>query len=189
MDEITEWIRRARAGDAAANERLYEAVYDDLRQMAGQLLKGSRGEARPTSLVHETYLRLAKASSLGITDRRHFFAVAAKAMRQLVVDRVRAKTRHKRGGADRPVSLTEVAAEPKVEARAEEALAIDQALDRLAAIDASLAELVELRFFADLTLEEIAELHQRSERSLKRDWRKARAFLHAQLGEGASDGG
>jgi RNA polymerase sigma factor (TIGR02999 family) len=188
MGEITEWIQQAREGDAAAGERLYSAVYEDLRRLAGRVLGGRRDGARPTSLVHEAYARLARPAALGVTDRRHFFAVAARAMRQIVVDRARGLGRVKRGGEHRLVSLDDVD-EPALAAGDADALALDRALARLSAVDGPLAELVELRFFGGLELEEIAALQGRSERSLKRDWRKARAFLHAQLADGPVDEG
>jgi RNA polymerase sigma factor (TIGR02999 family) len=182
--EITAWLHDAARGDAAAQDRLYRAVYADLRRLAVRVLRSSDA-ARPTSLVHEAYVRLARPGGMELADRQHFFAVAARAMRQLVVDRARARGRTKRGGGEVVVALDEerIAADAG-ELGPVDALAIDRALARLAAVDAWLGELVELRFFGGLSLEEIAELRPRSERSLKRDWRKARALLHVMLGEG-----
>jgi RNA polymerase sigma factor (TIGR02999 family) len=183
-DELVTWLRGAARGDASARERLYDAVYADLRRIAARVLAGS-AEARPTSLVHEVYLRLARPGALELVDREHFFSLAAKAMRQLVVDRARARGRAKRGGGDVVVTLDDDVAAPAADGV--DALAIDRALARLAAVDAWLGELVELRFFGGLSFEEIAELRPRSERSLKRDWRKARAMLHVMLAEEAGD--
>lgn len=181
-NEITDWIHKARAGDSAASTLLYGAIYGELRQLAARGRHGQpAGQVETTSLVHETYLRLAKPSELPISDRRHFFAVAARAMRQVLVDRARERGRDKRGGGVAPIPLEDVAGKIALTFDADETLAINEALERLIALDAWLAELVELRFFAGLTLEEIAVLSERSERSLKRDWRTARAFLHAQL--------
>jgi RNA polymerase sigma factor (TIGR02999 family) len=158
VTEVTEWIRRARAGDADAGERLYRAIYDDLRRIAQRALRGAGpGGASATSLVHEAWLRLSRDASIEIADRRHFYATAARAMRQLIVDRARTRGRHKRGGEY-------------------EHLALDEAIDGAPEADR-----------AEQALADVAALGGRSERSLKRDWRKARAFLHAELMEGSGD--
>jgi RNA polymerase sigma factor (TIGR02999 family) len=182
MAEVTELVCRARAGDAGANERLFAAVYADLRKLAAQLLRGADGA---TSLVHEAYFRLARPQALAVNDRQHFFAVAARAMRQLSIDHARARAAQRRGGGVAPVDLDDVIVES--DARAEELLALDHALERLAMLDPALVELVEMRFFGGLDLVEIASMSGRSERTLKRDWRKARAFLHHHLGDGGPD--
>ena len=130
--------------------------------------------------MHEAYLRLARPGALNLSDRRHFFAVAARAMRQLVLDRARRRNTSKRGGEVDIVPLDD--AEPAVEASGSaDALAIDQALKQLGALDPALVELVEMRFYAGLSMEEIAELSDRSARTLKREWRKARAFLTQEM--------
>jgi RNA polymerase sigma factor (TIGR02999 family) len=133
-------------------------------------------------LVHEAYLKLTRSTEMSLNDRQHFFAVAGHAMRQIVIDRARRVTSEKRGGGLAPLSLDDL--QLAVEERAEELVALDSALGRLEAMDSRLAKLVELRFFAGRTLEEIAELEGRSERTLKRDWRKARAFLYRELEAG-----
>jgi RNA polymerase sigma factor (TIGR02999 family) len=182
MSDVTEWIERARAGDAQASERLYAAVYDDLRQLARRLLRSQApGRASATSLVHETFMRLAKPGALKAVDRRHFFAIAGRAMRQLVRDRARARGTAKRGGAVEPLPLDADDADLGADLRLPDAMAMDQALQRLGELDAELVELVEMRFFAGLGVEEIAELTDRSPRTVKRQWRRARAFLHLQL--------
>lgn len=186
MQDITGWIRLAAAGDADAGNRLYGAVYDDLRRLALRVAPDRGADRiRATSLVHEVWFRLDRAASLTIVDRRHFFAVAARAMRQLVVDRVRQRQRVKRGGDQVELSLDDLVGEPGLDPLDAETLAIEQALTRLAAFDAWLAELVELRYFAGLSMEEIGEASGCSARQLKHDWRRARAFLHAQLGDHA----
>jgi RNA polymerase sigma factor (TIGR02999 family) len=183
MDDITGWIRLAAGGDAEAGNRLYQAVYDDLRRLARRLVREQGGDrVQATSLVHEVWLRMARAQSLALVDRKHFFAVAARAMRQLVLDRVRLRQRLKRGGDHAEESLEQDLTGASVDARDAESLALEQALTRLTAFDAWLGELVELRYFAGLSMEGIGELCDRSSRALKQDWRRARAFLHAQLG-------
>ena len=182
MVDVTELISRARAGDKGANDRLFEAVYADLRKLAAYQLRGADGA---TSLVHEAYFRLARPQSLAVGDRQHFFAIAARAMRQLSIDHARRRAAEKRGGGVDDIDLDAVA--PETLARDDDLMALDHALASLAALDPQLVELVEMRFFGGLGLEEIAGLCGRSERSLKRDWRKARAFLHHQLGERGID--
>jgi len=182
MAEVTELISRARAGDKGATDRLFEAVYADLRKLAAHQLRGAAGA---TSLVHEAYFRLARPQSLAVGDRQHFFAVAARAMRQLSIDHARRRAADKRGAGAADIDLDAVA--PEALARDDDLFALDHALTRLGELDPRLVELVEMRFFGGLELEEIAGLCGRSERTLKRDWRKARAFLHHQLGEGEND--
>jgi len=182
MGDVTELIALARGGDRSASERLFAQVYRDLHRLAARQLGPAQHGMQTTSLVHEAYFRLAKPDALVLSDRVHFFAVAARAMRQLVIDRARARLAEKRGGG-RGVSLDEVRPDALGIESNTDVFALAQALDHLATLDPQLAQLVDMRFFAGLELAEIAELTQRSERSLKRDWRKARAFLHAQMGD------
>lgn len=181
MTEVTELIAQARQGDAAAAGRLFENVYADLRSLAARQVGRMRTDMRATSLVHEAWFRLAKPDALDINDREHFFAVAARAMRQLVIDHARARVAEKRGGGAEAVELDSQLLDGATAGRDLELLSLDQALRQLDALDPKLSLLVEMRFFGGLELSEIAALTQRSERSLKRDWRKARAFLHQQL--------
>jgi RNA polymerase sigma factor (TIGR02999 family) len=188
--EITQLLVDARSGRREALDRLFELVYGELRGMAHRRLRGVgagggwRGDATlsTTVLVHEAYLKLTRSTEMSLNDRQHFFAVAGHAMRQIVIDRARRVTSEKRGSGLAPLSLDDV--QLAVEERAAELVALDTALGRLEAMDSRLAKLVELRFFAGRTLEEIAELEGRSERTLKRDWRKARAFLYRELEAG-----
>jgi len=185
--ELTELIGQARAGDAAAGDRLFAAVYADLHRLAArQLRMADGGGMRTTSLVHETYLKLARPEALAVADRAHFFAVAARAMRQISIDRVRARWAGKRGAGIADATLDDAGAQIADDDQRDLAdlLALDAALGRLEALDARLARLVELRFFAGMNLEEAGTVLGLSERTLKRDWRRARAFLH-----GALDGG
>ena len=183
MSEITELMGRARAGEQAASERVFALLYDDLRRLAAGQLRGDQ-MMRTTSLVHEAYLKLAQHGAVEVNDRGHFFAVAARAMRQIVIDHVRARAALRRGGNLQIASLDTTALQAAAADRGGEVLALDSALDRLADVDAPLAALVEMRFYAGLELAEIASVTDRSERSLKRDWRRARAFLQREIAEG-----
>lgn len=180
MAEITELIGKARGGDREASERVFALLYDELRRVAAGQLRGEQA-MRTTSLVHEAYLKLAQHGAVEVNDRGHFFAVAARVMRQIVIDHVRARAALRRGGNLQIASLDTTALQAAAEDRGDEVLALDSALDRLADIDAPLAALVEMRFYAGLELAEIASVQDRSERSLKRDWRRARAFLQREI--------
>lgn len=178
MVDITELIHQARDGDAAASEQLFAHVYDDLRHIAARQLGRQRGEMQVTSLVHEAWFRLARPDALRMNDRAHFYAIAARAMRQLVIDHARQRVAGKRGGGELMLELDSQVATP---GRDSELLALDQALEQLAEVEPELGRMVEMRFFAGMELAEITDVTGRSERSLKRDWRRARAFLHARL--------
>lgn len=182
--EITQLLIRAREGERIVVEELFPIVYQELRRMASR--RRPRGSAdstlATTALVHEAYLKLFDSTQLELQDREHFFAVAAMAMRQIVVDHARRHGSLKRGGALQRVDLDSQIA--GTEARADEILAIDQALGQLAALDARLVQVVELRFFVGLSEEEIAESIGRDVRTVRRDWRKARALLLGFLGGG-----
>jgi RNA polymerase sigma factor (TIGR02999 family) len=178
QDEITQILRDLRDGASGATEALLALVYDELRAMAHhRLSSGARGVTLDTTaLVHEAYVRLFDRSQLDWKDRRHFFSVAAIAMRQIIVDHARRRGALKRGGDLKRVDLdsTNLA----VDDTAEEIVALNDALSRLARLDERLARVVELRFFAGLSVQEVAEVMETSERTVKRDWRKACALLY-----------
>jgi RNA polymerase sigma factor (TIGR02999 family) len=177
--DITQLLAAARLGDRAAVDRLFELVYDELRQIARRQL-GRGGETlRTTALVHEAYLKMAQGQGATPQDRTHFFATAARAMRQILVDHARRRQAQKRGAGVRPAFLDEERI--GFGARQEEILAVDAALSRLELLDARLGRLVELRFYAGLSVEEAAATLEISPRTIKRDWRKARAFLYREL--------
>jgi RNA polymerase sigma factor (TIGR02999 family) len=182
--EITDLLAALRAGDASAMNRLMPVVYDELRRRARvQLARGGRDAALSTTgLVHEAFLRLTRSSRLGWADRNHFFGVASKAMRSVVVDHARRHSARKRGGAARRVELDEGML--RVEEDAAQILAIHEALGRLSVVDARLGDLVELRFFGGLSVEETAEVLGVSDRTVKRDWTKARTLLYRFLQDG-----
>nr|WP_282452718.1 ECF-type sigma factor [Lysobacter sp. CAU 1642] len=175
-------LQAAGAGDRQAADCAFAMVYDELQRLARRQLQGSSSGPSATSLVHEVYLRLARSDGVQTTDRQHFFAVAARAMRQLLIDHARERCAAKRGGGQSDQTLDGIAESLGEAGAAERLIALDQSLERLEAFDPSLVSLVDMRFFAGLELEEIAALTGRSERTLKRDWRKARAVLHAAMG-------
>ncbi len=182
--DTTLLIAAAAGGDKAAETRLFERLYADLERMARHHLLRSGSDAEHAhSLVHEAYLRMAREGVIASNDRRHFFALASRVMRQIVVDHARRRSCGKRGeGA--PLldldALAGVAADAGI-ATSADLLQLDAALGRLERVDESLARLVELHFFGGLTFGEMAQVLGRSERSLKRDWQKARMLLHHDL--------
>jgi len=178
-DDIEHVLAGWRKGDHGAVEDLFRLVYDELRALAGRQLRRLRpGDTLgPTAIVHEVYLRLADRSSPHVLDRDHFVALAASAMRMVIVDYWRRKHSQKRDPhAPASVSIEDVPARdtlPTVDI-----LALDEALCMLSELDARQARIVELRFFGGLTLAEIAAMFALSERTVKREWQKARAFLY-----------
>lgn len=182
--DITLWLDSARAGDRAALDRVLSTLYRELHAMARRQLAGQQNHTLdPTSLVHESYLKLLGASGgARFDDRAHFFAYAASAMRSVVVDYARNRLARKRGGDLKRVA--EIPEDSDSGVRLDEnLLALDVALNRLHDLDPRLARVVELRYFAGLSELEIAELMQRSERSIRRDWQKARMLLLASMQE------
>jgi RNA polymerase sigma factor (TIGR02999 family) len=179
--DITLWLDAAREGDRAALDRVLATLYQELHAMARRQLAGQLGHTLDaTALVHEAYLKLVGRNAAQFDDRAHFFAYAASAMRSVVVDYARQRLAQKRGG-----DLHRVAELPEdLEGGLrldEETLGLDVALTRLSAVDPRLAQVVELRYFTGLSELEIAALLKRSERSIRRDWQKARMFLLASL--------
>lgn len=184
MDDVSQLLSAANAGDRACADRVFALVYADLRRLAQHQVARADAGHGATSLVHEAWLRMAQAGGMQINDRAHFFALAAQVMRQLVIDRARSVAAAKRGGGKVVEDLDEFAERVGSPDEAQRLLELDQALARLAALDPQLVQLVEMRFFAGLELEEIEALTGRSARSLRRDWRRARAVLHATLDAG-----
>ena len=181
--DITQWLDAARDGDRAALDRVLGTLYHELHAMARRQLAGQYGQTLDaTALVHEAYLKLNGRRDVQFDDRAHFFAYAASAMRSVVVDYARQRLAQKRGGDLHRV--TELPDDVEGGLRLDEdMLGLDTALTKLAAVDNKLAQVVELRYFAGLSEQEIAELLKRSERSIRRDWQKARMFLLASLGD------
>ncbi|MEM9531588.1 MAG: ECF-type sigma factor [Pseudomonadota bacterium] len=182
MTEITQLLVAARDGDADALKQVFEDIYPDLKRIAAARLAAVQtGETvTPTVLVNELYLKLSSAARLDLVDRRHFYACASKAMRQILIDHARQAGAQRRGGAQPAVTLTENLA-ADTNASHPDLLDLDAAIADLGEVEPQLHDLVEMKFFAGLTVGEIAKILERSERSVKRDWSRARAFLHAQL--------
>ena len=180
-DDITAWLQAREGADHEALARLYPLLYDQLRRLAHRQLAGERDghTLGTTALVHESFLRLAEGGTLHLNDRNHFFALAARTMRYILIDYARARTRAKRGGGATEVTFEEARVMP--EARAEQLLALDAALDRLARRNDRLARIVEHRYFAGFTIEETADALGVSTMTVKRDWNKAKAFLAREL--------
>jgi RNA polymerase sigma factor (TIGR02999 family) len=179
--EITTQLRAWQAGETTAPERLFPLVYDELRRIAHRQLRRERSghTLDTTALVHEAYLRLADRTPAEFANRTHFFAVAATAMRRVLVDYARRYRTEKRGATPTRVSLTDTML--VAEERADTLIAVDDALDELAHIDPRLSRVVECRFFAGLTEEETAEALGVTSRTVRRDWTKAKGWLHRTL--------
>jgi RNA polymerase sigma-70 factor (ECF subfamily) len=173
-------------GDQAALDKLLPLVNTELRQLARRYLRRENpGHTLQTSaLVNEAYLRLIDQKSVRWQNRAHFFGIAARLMRRILIDHARSHHRAKRGGALR-VSLDEAAA--VTEARAIELLAVDEALEKLTAMDSRKGRIVELRFFGGLSLEETAEVLGISSPTVQREWRAAKAWMHRILSDGKDD--
>ncbi len=190
LDTISTLLRAHRGGDREALDRLMPLVYEDLHRLARRQLAGDGGRGRTldtTGLVHEAYLRLAESTRAAWEGRGHFFAVSARAMRQIAVDYARERGAAKRGGGQRPETLDDESA--AVESRAAEILAVEEALAGLGALDPRLPQIVECRFFAGLTEEETAEAMALPLRTVQRDWARARAWLKRALGGATTPGG
>jgi RNA polymerase sigma factor (TIGR02999 family) len=179
--KVTALLKDWERGDAAALEKLIPIVYDELRRLARRTLRNERigHTLQPTALVNEVYLRLMKQRAATWENRAQFFAVASQIMRRILVDHARAQLSAKRGGAMTRLSLSE-ALDGEFGAELE-VLAIDDSLKRLAELDPDQARIVELRFFGGLTVEETAQALNRSPRTIKREWRLAKAWLRREL--------
>ena len=178
---VTEILDAVRAGDAQAAEELLPLVYDELRHLAAHKLSQERpGQTlQPTALVHEAWLRLGGRSDAKFANQAHFFAAAAEAMRRILVENARRKQRLKHGGGQQRVELN--ALDVAISSADGQLLAVDEALDKLAARDAPAADLIKLRFFAGLPNDEAARLLGLPERTAKRTWAYARAWLYEEL--------
>ena len=184
--QVTRLLESCREGDAAALEQLMPLVYDELRGLAGRQLSRERIDhtLQATALVNEAFLKLVDQRNQSWQNRGHFLCVAAMAMRRILVNHAHAKKAAKRGGGRARVTLDEGAA--LFEERAEDLLALDTALTKLARVDDTKRQLVELRFFGGLTADEAAEVMGVSTRTVERQWRLARAWLRREI-EGSTD--
>jgi RNA polymerase sigma factor (TIGR02999 family) len=183
--EVTRLLLAWNQGDQSAIERLMPLVYDELRRLAERHFRRERvgHTLQPTAVVHEAYFRLVDQTRVTWKNRGHFFAVASQAMRRILVDYARARAADKRGGGEKRVTLAavEAALEPSGEL---DLLALDEALTRLKGLDGAQAQIVELRFFGGLSIEETAEALETSPSSVKREFRSAKAWLYRELGLG-----
>ena len=179
---VTELLAAARNGDPKAADAAFGLLYNELRVIARSRLRRHRGLTLldTTSLVHECYLKLAGSESLTLHDRRHFFGYAAKVMRSVIVDFARARQAERRGGHAEHVTLDTHVSE-SVAAPENDVLRVHESLDVLAEADARLAQVVELRYFGGLSESEVAATLDVSERTVRRDWEKARLLLRAAL--------
>lgn len=181
--EITSLLDDWRGGKHEAFDRLFALVYDELRSLASSYMRRERPDhtLQTTALVNEAYLKLVGDRNALPQNRLHFFAVAAKVMRQILIDHARARRTEKRGGGTVKVSLDEAVV--MSDERADELLALDEALTRLTEVDARKSQVVELRFFGGLTIEETAEFLGVSFNTAVRDWEMARAWLYRSVHE------
>lgn len=182
--DVTQLLQAWGQGDQAALDRLMPLVYQELRHIAKRNMARERPghTLQTTALVNEVYLRLVDERKVSWQDRAHFFAICANTMRRILVDFARSRGYQKRGGGERPLSLDEsldVAGCPR-----SDLLAVDDALTRLAALDPRKSQVVEMRFFGGLSVEETAEALKISRETVMRDWKMAKAWLYRELGGG-----
>jgi RNA polymerase sigma-70 factor (ECF subfamily) len=184
VTQILLGLHAGKVGDDTAANRIFELTYDELRRLAAGLLKKERADItlQPTALVHEAYCRLVDQSRVGWQNRAHFFGIAARAMRRILVDHARRRARAKRGGGRRQVTLIDamgVAPGPEIEI-----LDLHEALTRLATLDERMERVVELRVFVGMTAKEAAHLLGVSRGTVQEDWRFAKMWLRRELAEG-----
>jgi RNA polymerase sigma factor (TIGR02999 family) len=179
--EVTQLLFQLKAGNRSAEDRLIPLVYKELRRIASVRLRNEAHDhsLQPTALVHEAYLRLTKLQNIDWQSRSHFFAISATIMRRILVDHARANLAQKRGDGGTFISLDE--AEFPAPERESEILALNEALNKLAKLDQRQSKIVELRFFAGMSEDEAGEVLGVSSRTVKRDWRIAKAWLYAEL--------
>lgn len=184
--DVTVLLRRAREGDRAALDHLVPLIYEELRVIAHKKLAYERADhtLNTTALVHEAYLKLAHASSIEWQDRAHFFALAAQAMRRILITYAEQRRAQKRGGGQKPLSLSDPLQAPLsnlTDDALEHMLAIDEALTRLSAFNKRGAQVVEYKYFVGLTYDEIAEVMSLSSATVRRSWDTARSWLRREL--------
>lgn len=178
--DITVLLHKLREGDASVREELFNAVYQELRRLARRAMLSERPDhtLQPTALVHEAFLRLAGDNKIPWEDRKHFFSIAAKTMRRILVDHARGLAAAKRDGGQKADVVPDF---PFAEGDRDDILAVDEALTRLELVDVRQSKVVELKYFAGLTNDEVAAVLGIDPRTVKREWQIARAWLHSQL--------
>jgi RNA polymerase sigma factor (TIGR02999 family) len=181
MSEVTQILHAIEKGDSTAADQLLPLVYDELRKLATcRMANEPPGQTlQPTALVHEAWLRLGGGDGQPWAGRAHFFGAAAEAMRRILIDNARRKKARRHGGGQDRLDIQDV--EVAAPAEDEQLLEIDEALNRLSLLDQKKAELVKLRYFIGMTIEESAQTLEISEATAKRWWEYARAWLHAEV--------
>ena len=185
--EVTQLLADWGRGDRSAFDKLYPLVHDELRRIARRQMSQERPghTLQATALVNEAYLKLADQDGLEWHNRAHFYAVCAQVMRHILINHARAHARDKRGGGAVQVSLDEVAI--AFEERAEELVALDEALASLEQMDPRKGEIVQLRYFGGLSIEETGEVLNISPRTVRREWQRSKAWLYRMISEGTED--
>lgn len=184
--DVTRLLRDWSGGDETAAERLMPLVYEELRRLARAYLRRERGDhtLQPTALVNEAYLKLVDQASVSWQNRHHFYGIAARMMRRVLVDHARERAAEKRGGARRRVSLEE--ADVTTFERAAELVALDEALQKLSAVFPRKAQVVEMRFFGGFGVDEAAEILGVSDKTVMREWESAKLWLYRELDAGGA---
>lgn len=179
--DVTQLLLDWRNGDQEAFSKLMPLVYDELRRIARRKLQryGPSGQLQPTALVHEAYIKLVDEKQVEWRNRAHFYAIAANTIRRILVDDYRRRAANKRGGDASFVSLDEDDATS--DAQSVDLLALNEALEQLAALDGRQSAIIEMKFFGGMTNDEIAEALNISDKTVEREWRAAKAWLHTQL--------
>lgn len=182
--DVTQLLRNWRDGDEVARDQLMVVVYEELRRQAERYLRRERPDhtLQPTALVHEAYLQLIDQSRVNWENRAHFFGAAARLMRRILVDHARAHQAEKRGGGGEKLALDEALCVP--EGKDLDILALNDALDELARLDTQQSQIVELRYFGGLSIEETATVLNISPATVKREWSMAKVWLHHQIRKG-----
>jgi RNA polymerase sigma-70 factor, ECF subfamily len=186
-EDVTALLGQLAEGNQGAAEKLIPLVYDELKRLARSYMRRERPDhtLQTTALVHEAYLKLVRQPTVNWQGRSHFFGIAAQLMRQILIDHARGHLREKRGGARVVLPLNDALAfSPD---QSEELMRLDEALKRLSAIDPRQGRVVELRFFAGLSIEDTAKFLNISSKTVKRDWAVAKVWLHAELRRGNGD--
>lgn len=180
VSEVTLILQEARSGSERAYDKLFPIVYDRLKDIAGMRINREQNHTySKTDLVHEAYFQLIDIDDVNWKDRAHFYAIASRCMRRILINYARKKKAEKRGGDQSPVTYIDELM--KVDQQAENLINLDEALDELEKLNERLARVVELRYFGDMTLEETAEALDISVSTVKRDWEKARGWLYKEL--------
>lgn len=179
--KVTQLLKDLRSHDNSSYDELFPLIYSELKKLANSKLQNERDEITltETELVHEVYLKMVDQTQIDARDKNHFMAIAARCMRQILIDHARKKSAQKRGGDQQEVTYIDELL--KLHHEAEELIDLDEKIDELAKLDPRLADVVILRFFGQMTVTATADVLEISERTVKRDWAKARGWLYKEL--------